>query len=48
MANSYDKQPTLGIPPETAVPLIALVSVSLGALIVVLVLLSRDKKHSSS
>ncbi len=47
MANAYDKQPTLGIPPKTAGPLIALVSVSLGALVVVLVLLSRDRKSSS-
>ncbi len=47
MANSYDKQPTLGIPAETAGPLIALISVSVGALIVVLVLLSRDRSSSS-
>ena len=44
MANSYDKQPTLGIPPETAGPLIALVVTSISALIVVLVLLARDKR----
>ena len=44
MANSYDKQPKLGIPPETAGPLIALVITCISALVVVLVLLARDKR----
>ena len=44
--SSYDRQPKLGIPPETAVPLISLISVGIGALIVVLVLLARDKRVS--
>ncbi len=44
MANSYDKQPKLGIPAETAGPLIALVITCISALVVVLVLLAKDKR----
>ena len=40
----YDQQPTLGIPGETAGPLIALVVVGISALVVVLVLLARDRQ----
>ncbi len=44
MAASYDTQPKLGIPKEIAAPLIALIATSISALIVVLVLLARDKR----
>ncbi len=40
----YENQPTLGIPKETAVPLIVLVSVCIAALTAVLIVLSRQEK----
>ena len=43
-ADLYDKQPTLGIPKQTAVPLIVLVSVCIAALTAVLIVLSRQEK----
>ncbi len=39
----YESQPTLGIPKSTQGPLIALITVSISALVVVMVLLARDK-----
>ncbi len=40
----YDKQPALGIPKQTAIPLIVLVSVCITALTAVLIVLSRQEK----
>ena len=39
----YESQPKMGIPKPVAVPLIVLVSVSLSALVAVLIVLSRQK-----
>ena len=36
-------KPALGIPKSTAVPLITLIATSISALVVVLVILARDK-----
>ncbi len=39
----YDQQPTLGIPKSVAVPLIVLTSVSMVALVAVMVILRRNE-----
>lgn len=43
-SGTQEKAQALGIDESIAVPLIALVATSIGALVVVLVLLSRDRK----
>ena len=43
-AFEYDDQPKLGIPQSTGIPLAALITFSTAALIIVLAVLSRDRK----
>ena len=43
-ADIYENDPALGIPKEAGIPLAALITFSTVALVIVLVILSRDKK----